>query len=72
MIVKRVVNECTVHAPSDFASLLVTPPDRSEIGLVVQEPGINERLLVRVSRLNVDLATTGWVFQVLEPSHRET
>ena len=45
----------TVHPARNFTGLLVTPPDRSEISLVVHETAVEERLHVRVLRLDVDL-----------------
>ena len=45
----------TVHPARNFTGLLVTPPDRSEISLVVHETAIEERLLVRICRLDMDL-----------------
>ena len=45
----------TIHAARDLTRLLVAPPDGREVGLVVHEAGVEERLDVRVGRLDVNL-----------------
>ena len=47
--------QLTVHATRDLTRLLVAPADGREVGLVVHEAAIEERLDVRVRRLDVDL-----------------
>ena len=45
----------TVHATRDLTSLLVAPTNRREVGLVVHEATVEERLNIRIWRLDVDL-----------------
>ena len=52
----------TVHTPSDFTRLLVAPADWSEVGFVIHEATVEERLDVRVLRRDMDLATAGRIF----------
>ena len=59
----------TVHATRDLTRLLVAPPDGREVGLVVHEAGVEERLDIRVRALDVDLAARRGVLEVLE--HRD-
>ena len=47
----------TVHAARDLTRLLVAPADGREVGLVVHEAAVEERLDVRVRRRDVDLRT---------------
>lgn len=51
-----------VHPPRDLAIHLVTPAERRKVCLVVHEARVEERFLVWVGRLNVNLATAGRVF----------
>lgn len=48
----------TIHAMGNLASLLITPADRSKIGLVVHEAAVEVRLDIRVGRCDVDLLSS--------------
>lgn len=52
----------TVHSASDLTRLLVAPTDRSEVGLVVHEPGVEVGLDIWVGGPDVDLATARGIF----------
>ena len=65
----RISRVHTIHAARDLARLLIAPADRREIRLVVHEARVEERLHVRVRRLDVDLAARRRVLEVLE--HRD-
>jgi hypothetical protein len=58
-----------VHPASDFTSLLVAPTNRCKIGFVVHEATVKGRLVVRIVGGDVNFATTGRVFQILEHSN---
>ena len=45
----------TVHATRNLTSLLVAPTNGREVGLVVHKATVEERLDIRVWRLDVDL-----------------
>lgn len=59
--------EATIHPASDLASFLVTPADGGKVRLVVHEATVEFGLGVWVRRCDVNLSTTGRIFQVLEP-----
>lgn len=61
----------TIHTPRNLASLLVTPADGREVGLVVHETTVESRLNVWVLGGDMDPATASRVLQILEPMQQE-